>query len=394
MKTKFIMMFVTVLVAMISVATFNPFMGPLARTMGLSEVQSGSLVTVTGICWIGGSFLWGRSSRSKRKTVMILAIISYGITVLAFAVLADRAVAASADRVQLFWSLFGLRAAAGLFFGAIPAMAQGFLMEWTTAESRTAGMAMYGAANGLGFVVGPALGAGLAAIGLTAPMYVAAVLLLAVSVCFALFVPNEPAAAMQPQRNSLTPFDPRFRLYLAVGLILSTVMIILQVTSGFYMQDLLHVSSAKAAQIVGTGLSIGGLLVVLAQIAVSRFLKWKPSRLLQFGLLLVGSGFVCFLIFPSLYLLAFMLFGFGIGLTMPGYTAAASLSVEDSEQTGVASFIGAAQGVGSFIGPITGTLLYTVHSSLPYLLCTLLAWLFAILAWRTRAGIRTSVENV
>lgn len=64
MKKRFIIIFITVLSAMISIATFNPLLGPLARSLGLTEIESGSLVTVTGICWIIGSglpILFGRA---------------------------------------------------------------------------------------------------------------------------------------------------------------------------------------------------------------------------------------------------------------------------------------------------------------------------------------------
>ena len=44
-------------------------------------------------------------------------------------------------------------------------MAQSYLMEWTTAQNRVSGMALFGGASGMGFVLGPALGAALTPIG-------------------------------------------------------------------------------------------------------------------------------------------------------------------------------------------------------------------------------------
>ncbi|UQZ87667.1 Tetracycline resistance protein, class C [Paenibacillus konkukensis] len=387
MKQKFIMIFLTVLFAMISIATFNPILGPLSRNMGLSEIQTGSLVTVTGICWILGSFVWGRKPQLNRKRVMAFSLLAYTVTVFLFAYMADQAQSAKSASLGLYWGLFGLRAIAGFCFGAVPAMAQGYLMEWTTADNRTSGMALFGAANGLGFVLGPAMGAGLASVGLTAPMYVSAALIVLITAAFWLVIPAERSAGGAKRASRLSPLDPRVRLYLSVGLLLSTVMIIFQVTAGFYMQDNLAVNTKQAAQMVGIGLTLGGVIVVLAQLIISRYMNRKPAGLLKLGLPFLALGFLFFLLYPASYLLAFALFGLGIGFTMPGYAAAASLAVEEREQSGVASFVAAAQGVGSVIGPIVGTSLYSMYKGLPYMLCILLAALFTVLVlWHVRGG--------
>ncbi len=279
MKKHFIVIFVTVLAAMISIATFNPILGLLARSLGLTEIESGSLVTITGVCWILGSFLWGRWAQSGRKLIMITALLGYTVMVTAFAWIADAAQRESYSTILLFWTFFSSTCIGWLFFGAIPAMAQGYLMDWTTAHTRANGMAIFGAANGLGFILGPAIGAALSVAGLTAPIYVSAALLLVVMLVFTIMIPGNQAISVQNSVVKLTPFDSRIRLYLAIGLVLSTVMIILQVTSGFYMQDRLAVSVPSATRMTGLGLSTAGLFVVAAQILIGRFfeLAVKPA---------------------------------------------------------------------------------------------------------------------
>ncbi|WP_028562364.1 MFS transporter [Paenibacillus pinihumi] len=372
MKKHFIVIFVTVLAAMISIATFNPILGLLARSLGLTEIESGSLVTITGVCWILGSFLWGRWAQSGRKLIMITALLGYTVMVTAFAWIADAAQRESYSTILLFWTFLVLRALAGFFFGAIPAMAQGYLMDWTTAHTRANGMAIFGAANGLGFILGPAIGAALSVAGLTAPIYVSAALLLVVMLVFTIMIPGNQAISVQNSVVKLTPFDSRIRLYLAIGLVLSTVMIILQVTSGFYMQDRLAVSVPSATRMTGLGLSTAGLFVVAAQILIGRFLSWQSSRLLKFGLSALGAGFLLFLVAPACYGFAFASLGIGIGFIMPGYTTAASLAVSENEQASVAAFAAAVQGVGTFIGPIVGTLLYSLQTNLSYSFCLIL----------------------
>ncbi|CCF16604.1 putative membrane protein [Brevibacillus laterosporus GI-9] len=65
MKVRFAVMFLIVLAGMISIAAFNPVIGPLSRNLGLSEVQSGCLVSITGICWLLGGYYWERRPAEK-----------------------------------------------------------------------------------------------------------------------------------------------------------------------------------------------------------------------------------------------------------------------------------------------------------------------------------------
>ncbi|OME88418.1 MFS transporter [Paenibacillus sp. FSL A5-0031] len=389
MKKYFVVIFITVLTAMISIATFNPILGPLARSLGLTEIESGSLVTITGICWILGSFVWGRWARIGRKLIMISALLGYAVMVTAFAWVADAAQRESLSTELLFWVFLGLRAFAGFFFGAIPAMAQSYLMEWTTADNRAKGMALFGGANGLGFVVGPAIGAALTSVGLTAPIYVSAGLLLIVIVVFMIIIPGNQTVSIQNSAAKLSPIDSRIRLYITIGLILSTVMIMLQVTSGFYIQDRLSVSVQEATRMTGLGLSTAGLFVVAAQVLIGRFLKWQPSQLMSVGLSALGAGFLLFLLLPHYYELAFASFGIGIGFVMPGYTTAASLAVNEKEQAPVASIVAAVQGVGSFVGPILGTLLYSLQMNLSYILCFILIVSFIPIMAKKAWSVRT-----
>lgn len=392
MNKNFLMIFITVLVAMTSIATFNPILGLLARKLGFTEIQTGSLVTITGLFWIMGSFLWGKWARTKRKRVMVIAITGYLLTLASFAYLSDQAQHVTANPIVLYWQLFILRAVGGFFFGAIPTLAQGYLMEWTTAQNRASGIALFGGASGMGFVLGPALGAALTSVGFTAPMYASAALLILVAICFGWIIPPQQKQWEKAVGGKLSATDPRISLYVAIGLLLSTVMIILQVTCGIYMEDQLALTAIDAAIKIGVGLSLAGIIVVVVQLMVGRYLRWKPARLLKIGLTSLFAAFALFLLAPTLYLIVFVLFGIGIGFTLPGYITAASLAVQASEQSTVASYTAAVQGVGSFIGPLTGTFLYSLHLTIPYAVCAVLLFLFCIRIF-TKRRVDTVVAN-
>lgn len=386
MKYKLGIMFLIVLSGMISIAAFNPIIGPLSRNLGLSDFQSGCLVSVTGLFWLLGGYFWEKLTFINRKYLLASIMFVYLTTLIIFALLADYAVHAQ-SKGSFFWSFFLLRAIAGFFFGGIPALAQAYVMGWTTKETRTRGMALFGAANGLGFVVGPAMSGGMATVGLTAPMYTAAILLLSLTILFLVFIPKERDKEIQRQAISLSPNDTRIRLYLWIGLLLSFALNIVQVTIGFFVQDTLGYNAQQATQLIGLGLAISGIMVVLSQIVISKYLKWHPKRVLRVGLIFVALGLMGLLVFIRFAYVDFAFLGIGIGFTLLGYSAGASMAVQDHEQRSVASFIAALQGGGSFLGPVIGTALYTANIVFPYSFCVLMICIvgFAIMKRRPEA---------
>ena len=97
-------------------------------------------------------------------------------------------------RADALWMLFAARALAGACAGNIAA-AQAYIADITKPEERAHGMGMIGAAFGLGFIFGPALGGFLAGnnpatANLETPAWVAAGLSF-VALCGVLFVLRE-----------------------------------------------------------------------------------------------------------------------------------------------------------------------------------------------------------
>ena len=372
MKSKFVVMFLIVLCGTISIAVFNPIIGPLSRDLGLSEFQSGCLVSATGLFWLLGGTFWGKTAFLSSKRRLAFVMFAYLATVIAFAWLADDAGMQAHVSAGLFWIFLALRVVSGFFFGGIPAIAQAYIMSWTTPETRTRGMALFGTANGLGFVLGPAMSGVMASVGLTAPMYAAAALLFVMSIGLWISIPNEAGLGKERSTSSLSPFDPRIRYYLWVGLLLAATLNILQVTIGFYVQDSLRLDAEATARLIGYGLAVAGVMVVAAQIFASKYLKRRPERMLHLGLLIVAVALIGLLLFLRLTYVNFIAAGIGFGFALLGYSASAAVAVRDHEQRGIASYVAALQGSGAFLGPVAGTALYTAHMAAPYTVCALL----------------------
>jgi MFS transporter, DHA1 family, tetracycline resistance protein len=362
----------------------NPLLAPLVRELGLSETQGGLIITAAAMMFALGSPFWGgRSERWGRKPVLLLSLLGFSLGFGAFAVAAQFGLREALPPLAVFGSLVLTRAVAGFLMGGAPVAAQAFIADTTSGAERTAGIALLGAANGFGFIVGPALGAGLAGFGLLAPLYAVAVLPLLAALLVALRLPATPPRQRDKGTPRLQPGDARIWPWLLVGFTIIVALVGVQVTAGFLFQDRLALTPQQTAQTLGATLVTVGIANLVAQLGIIRTFKVPPLTLLRFGLPLAVLGFAILTVATTLPLLvlSFVVAGLGLGLALPGYTAAATLEVSSDEQGAVAGLSTAAQGFGAMTGPLIATSLYQVRSEYPYLLsCTLLS-IVALAVW-------------
>jgi MFS family permease len=94
--------------------------------------------------------LWGRvSDHVGRRPILLMGLLGSTISYAVFGV--------ATEAHSFLWILIS-RAAAGMFGATVPT-AQAYIADTTTAATRTKGMALIGAAFGLGFTFGPLLAA-------------------------------------------------------------------------------------------------------------------------------------------------------------------------------------------------------------------------------------------
>jgi MFS family permease len=370
-----------------------PVIPPLGRSLGLSEVQVGLFITVSSAVILLASPLWGRAvTRWGHRPVIVASLVGVAIALLGFAIVAQVASATGLSPAVTFWLLLAFRGAGfGLAAAAVPVAVQSYLAANTGTEAeRVRSLGLYGAAYGLGGVLGPSLGGLLATFGLLAPLYVppALVLLIAVLVWSRFQPAGEPASDADSdagaERVSLSPFDPRVWPYLLTGFVLFVALTAVPVTLGFLVQDRLGLRPEEAAQQTGVALLGYGIASLLAQGLLVRRLGWSPPTLLRVGVptsmvALAGLAFA-----PNLatIVLATTLFGLGHGLALPGYIAGSTLRVEQREQGGLAGLVGATNGAGSIGGPLFGTPLYAAAPSAPFLAGAALLALLAVFVRR------------
>jgi MFS transporter, DHA1 family, tetracycline resistance protein len=151
-----------VLIDMLGFALIVPLLAYFADSFGATAFQTGLLVASYAAMQMISAPILGRiSDRFGRRPVFLISILGtfIGFLILAFA--------------NSLGMLFFSRILSGLTAGNI-SVAQAYIADITDEKNRARGMGMLGAAFGIGFILGPALGGTLSVYGFDVPAFVAA----------------------------------------------------------------------------------------------------------------------------------------------------------------------------------------------------------------------------
>ncbi len=138
--------FLTVFVDLVGFGIIVPLLPFYAEHFHASVETVTLLMAIYSLMQFFSAPLWGAlSDRHGRKPVLLVSLAGIGLSYLwlAFA--------------HSLWALFAARALAGIMAGNIAA-AQAYIADVTPPEKRAQGMGLIGAAFGLGFILGPAIG--------------------------------------------------------------------------------------------------------------------------------------------------------------------------------------------------------------------------------------------
>jgi MFS transporter, DHA1 family, tetracycline resistance protein len=153
-KSPLAILFVTVFLDLLGFGIVIPFMAYTVEAFGASAGVVGLLVGTFSLAQFLFAPLWGRlSDRVGRRPILLLGLAGSATGYFLFGAAGSLAM------------LFAGRIVAGVAGATIPT-AQAYIADVTTPENRAKGMGIIGAAFGLGFIVGPALGGILAPLGL------------------------------------------------------------------------------------------------------------------------------------------------------------------------------------------------------------------------------------
>ncbi|WP_456413648.1 MFS transporter, partial [Oceanithermus profundus] len=276
------LLFLTLFNSMLGLSVLFPIVAPLARELGLSEFQVGTFSTAYALMQFLLAPYWGRLSEVKgRKPILLMGILGFSISFFAFAFVAQLGLAGALGTGLIYGLMLAARLFGGTFSSATLPTAQAYVADVTGKADRTAGMAVIGAAFGLGVIFGPAIGAALAGISLLVPVYFSATLAL-FNALFVWFMLPEPARHVHLHKPpSLSFLDPRVLPLLVVGLAVSLSSVAMETTVAFYFQDRLGLTPEGTARAVGIALVIYGLVAVFVQGFLIRKFKWPGMGVLK-----------------------------------------------------------------------------------------------------------------
>jgi MFS family permease len=391
-----VLIFVTIFNSILGLSVLFPVLAPLGRQLGLSEFEVGTLSTGYALMQFVLSPLWGRrSDTTGRKPILLVGILGFAVSFLLFAGAAELGKRGQLGHWTLYVALLGCRLLGGAFSSATLPTAQAYVADLTGRTDRTAGMAMVGAAFGLGIVFGPAIGGALSSFGLLAPVYFSAGLACLNAVFVWLRLPEPERRESAQQRRGLSLVAARVWPLLAIGAAVTLSSVAMEQTIAFYYQDRLKLAAEQTARTVGLALVFYGVTAVAVQGFLVRRYRWPPLRLLRGGIPIALIGF-CALIFAGDFLsltIALVIQGFGQSMALPGVTAALSLSVHDHEQGDVAGLNGSSQAFARMLGPLVGTGLYELRPELPYVFSAVLLGV-ALFAVVVSGRLRRALEHV
>jgi multidrug resistance protein len=167
-RSRLGVIFLTVLIDLIGFGIIIPILPYYAQRLGAGGLGLGALMGVYSLMQFVATAVLGRTSdRVGRRPILLGTMVCNAVGYLVFAA------------AHSYGVLFLARVISGFAGGNISA-AQAYIADVTSAEDRSRGMGVIGAAFGLGFIIGPAIG-GLSShyLGKAAPGLVAAGLSLA-----------------------------------------------------------------------------------------------------------------------------------------------------------------------------------------------------------------------
>ncbi len=350
---------------------------PMARSIGLTELQFGLTFSLANISLIFAAPFWGRKSDSiGRKPVFIIGLFGSSFGTLLMAVSLYLGLQGMVATFGLMALIFLSRTVYGMTASSIYPSAAAYIADVTDWQNRARGMALIGSANSVGSILGPAIGGGLAFMGALFPMYAAATIS-AVGALAAIvwLVEPEQHRARQRQKNrpqsTLKFTDCRLRPYMIIWATFFVTFISLNFITSFYIQDRFGITKMEdVMRTAGLMLACMAIVITLIQGVLFQIIRISPRILLRLCGPAFGAGLFTMAFAPSVPFMAagFAILGIAFACATPGINGSASLSVEPHEQGAAAGYLSAANTSGAILGPVLGTSLYRLQPNAPMLI--------------------------
>jgi DHA1 family tetracycline resistance protein-like MFS transporter len=383
LKKPQVVIFLTVFIYLLGFGMIIPVLPLLSTHYGASALQAGLLMSVYSLMQFIFSPMWGKlSDKVGRRPILMYCLLGEAISYLLLA-----------------WSrslemLFVSRILTG-FFGASISTASAYISDITPANERSKGMALIGAAFGMGFLFGPAIGGGLtfAAEKISTDVnfitgfssYGVALLCIGTFV-FAYFNLNESLVKQtdEPEKPITLKMGrieniAKFLNMPVVGTLIFTfgmatlAMSMMEATLVLFMKDKFNWGIKE----VSFGFAYIGICIVITQGFLVRKLipKIGERNVLRIGLTCMAIGMSGIAFAEHIWMMAIVqtFLAIGNGFTNPSIMGSISLLVPADEQGVALGTTQSLSALGRVIGPALGGLLFgTLTMGSPFIIAGLL----------------------
>ncbi|MGG0717423.1 MFS transporter [Robertmurraya massiliosenegalensis] len=353
-------LFIVMFLVMVGFGIIIPVLPFYAENIGASPTELGLLMAVYSIMQFLFAPMWGRiSDRIGRKPVIMIGILGLALSFFLMAI------------SHQLWMLFLARILGGFLSSANMPTVMAYVADITSEENRGKGMGLIGAATGLGFIFGPAVGGVFSEIALSLPFYIAAASSL-FTFFLVFFILKESLQIEERKHTSKrktpwkeavsSPVSMLFFLQLFVSISLAG----LEATFAYFAAVKAGLDAVKLGyifMIMGLAQAFvqGGLIGRLTK-------RYGEGPVIQMGIFISAIGFGLILLSNSFWTAALYLtvFGVGNGLIRPGVSSLLTKksSTGHGSTTGMLSSF---DSLGRIIGPPLGGWLFSISIGLPYL---------------------------
>lgn len=368
----------TVVIDLIGFGIVLPILPLWAKHFGAGAAVIGILTATYSLAQVIFAPLWGRLSDTVGRRPVILITLA-GSCVSAFMI-------GIAHTILL---LFIARIVNGIS-GASYATAQAYVADITDAEGRARGMGLIGAAFGIGFIIGPALGALLSLAGSAVPFFFASGLAAVNLVLAWRLLPESlrpgsitaPMGRMEMMRHALS--SPRLAPLVWMSFLATFAFVGMETTFALLGADRFGYGQATMGALfayVGVAAALGqGFLVgrVVARYGEVRVMIWGLAGT-AVGLAMLAVAFDV-----AVLLVALAILGVFSGLAFATISALISHAAPVDMQGGVLGIAASASGMARVVGPLAaGALFQYLNPSAPLAIGAVITAGCVLLASRT-----------
>ena len=365
-KNALLFIFITVMLNMIGFGVIMPVMPDLIMEVtGEDRARAAQWGGYLSFAYAIMQFIMmpiigGLSDRFGRRPVLLVSLLAYSIDFLAMA----------------FAPVIGVIVAARLLAGAFAATfstANAYIADISPPEKRAANFGLVGAAFGLGFVIGPAIGGALGEhYGVRAPFFFVAAVG-AVNFIYGYFVLPETLAPQNRRRfewkraNAFGNFK-QFSQYPAI-LPIAGVMLIAQLAHWTYPSVWAYYAGEKFSWTlaeIGYSLMFVGLMSAVVQAGVVRVVvpRIGEQAAALFGMSVTAVAYIGYALAESdavVYgLIAFSALG---GLTQPAIQGIMSRTIPANAQGELQGAVAALMSIAMVLGPLMMTQIFAAFSA-------------------------------